>query len=100
MDEVSRTRLELFIEQAEELIKYCRTVNNMGGLMSIFRRTPEEEWQTHQTIRGMLSLFCRFIEERDGIALYVLGQDKQGNLKPSPLLKLTDMSAILATGTR
>ncbi len=40
MDEVSRKKLELFVEEAEELIKYCTPVNNMGGLMGIFRRVP------------------------------------------------------------
>ncbi len=91
MDEVSRKTVELFIEKAEDLTKYA-SENNYGGLMGVFRSVEEEEWQIHPAIRGFLLTFRMFIQSGDGIALYVLERDSQGQPKRPKLLDLTGMS--------
>ena len=78
MDEVSRNTLERFIENVEELKKYCTPENNYGGLMGIFRRSDEEQWHIHPAIKGLLLTFSMFIKSRDGIAPYLLERDGTG----------------------
>jgi hypothetical protein len=91
VDEVSRKTLELFIEETEDLKKYI-SENSYGGLMGIFRRVKEEEWQIHPAIRGFLLTFRKFIQSGDGIALYVLERDSRGKPKRPKLLDLTGTS--------
>src|SRR5438105_1901379 len=90
MDELSRKILEIFVEEAEDAIKYI-VENNYGGLASIYRKEGEQ-WQTNTAIQGFLATFGKFIKSRDKIALYVLQRDPAGQPAPSQLLKLTGMS--------
>ena len=92
MDEVSRNTLERFIENVEELRKYCTPENKYGGLMGIFLRSDEEEWQIHPAIKGFLLTFSMFIKSRDGIAPYVLERDREGQPTRPKLLELSGTS--------
>lgn len=88
MDEVSRNTLERFVENVEELKKYCTPENNYGGLMGIFRGSDEEQWHIHPAIKGFLLTFSMFIKSRDGIAPYVLERDREGQPTRPKLLDL------------
>ena len=92
MDEEARIKLELFVEKAEKLAKYVSEMNFYGGLMGVFRLSAEDEWQIHPAIEGFILTFRMFIHKRDGIALYRVERDKQGQPIRPELLDLAGMS--------
>jgi hypothetical protein len=101
VDEVARTTLKLFIEKAERLAKYVREnvarisiVVNPGGLIGVFRNSEEKEWQIASTLDGFLLTFRMFVQLGEGIALYPLVRDSQGQPKPQKpqLLTLAGLS--------
>src|SRR5438105_432392 len=82
--------LELFIEKAEELAQYAASTHYFGGLLGVFRRGEEEEWQMYQEIRGLLLTFRMFIQSNENIAIFPVSI--KGQLKRPKLLDLTGLS--------
>ena len=82
MDNETRTTLELFVEKADRLKKYIienvdrnGIIGNPGGLVGVFRRPEDKEWQIASTLDGVLVTFRMFVQPRDRIALYPLARD-------------------------
>src|SRR5437879_4197372 len=86
VNQASRETLELFVEKTEKL------KDNYRGVMGIFRNAEEEEWQFYREIDGFLLTFRIFIQQRDGIALYVPRRGMQDQPDRPKLLDLPGMS--------
>lgn len=72
MNEASTERLELFVEKAEKLLSRRKLLSLIG----IHRNVGEEKWQHREDIESFLLTFRLFLLKNDGIALYILCNQK------------------------